>query len=491
MSTGEAGVHGIWRGRWTFILAATGSAVGLGNIWKFPYITGENGGGAFVLMYLLCILVAGIPVMMAEIMMGRKGRRSPIHTMQNLTHEFKAPKAFIGIGWMGAAAGFFILSFYSVIAGWTLAYAGKMAAGVFTGAGPEVATASFAALLASPWALMALHTLFLLLTGSIIALGVNRGLENGVQMLMPALFVMLILLFGYALTTPGFTQGWNFMFSFEPEKITGTSFVVALGHAFFTLSIGMGAIMAYGAYMPKKASLGKTVLAVALLDTLVALIAGLIIFPIVFSNGLEPGAGPGLIFQTLPIAFGSLPAGNLIGAMFFVLVLVAAWTSAISIAEPAVAWAVEKGFSRIQATVAVCGLAWLIGIGTVLSFNVISDKQVFVQVKTLDSQGEVLHSELHWYADVAALKASLPVQEERTYQVEGKTFFGMLDFLTSNIMMPLGGMLIALFAGWFMTRKSVADESRLQPSWLLSLWRFMLRVVSPLAIFYIFISGLL
>ena len=229
----------------------------------------------------------------------------------------------------------------------------------------------------------------------------------------------------------------------------------------------------------------------ALLDTLVALIAGLIIFPIVFSNGLEPGAGPGLIFQTLPIAFGSLPAGNLIGAVFFVLVLVAAWTSAISIAEPAVAWAVEKGFSRIQATVAVCGLAWLIGIGTVLSFNVISDKQVFVQVKTLDSQGEVLHSELHWYADVAALKASLPVQEERTYQVEGKTFFGMLDFLTSNIMMPLGGMLIALFAGWFMTRKSVADESRLQPSWLLSLWRFMLRVVSPLAIFYIFISGLL
>lgn len=491
MSTGDSGVHGIWKGRWTFILAATGSAVGLGNIWKFPYIAGENGGGAFVLMYLLCILVAGIPVMMAEIMLGRKGRYSPIHTMQRLTRELKAPKAFVGIGWMGAAAGFFILSFYSVIAGWTLAYAGKMATGVFAGAGPELAAASFAALLDSPWTLLGLHSLFLLLTGSIIALGVNRGLENGVQMLMPALFVMLILLFGYALTTPGFTQGWDFMFSFEPEKITGSSFVVALGHAFFTLSIGMGAIMAYGAYMPGQAPLGKTVIAVAILDTLVALIAGLIIFPIVFSHGLEPGAGPGLIFQTLPIAFGALPAGSLIGAVFFVLVLVAAWTSAISIAEPAVAWAVEKGISRVRATLVVCGLAWLIGIGTVLSFNVISDKQLFVQVKTLDAQGEVLDSKWHWYADVSGLQAVLPELENRSYQVEGKTFFGVLDFLTANIMMPLGGMLIALFAGWFMSRQSMAASASLRPAWLLLVWRFMLRVVSPAAIFYVFLSGLL
>src|SRR5690606_23045648 len=193
-----------------------------------------------------------------------------IDTMQKLVAEFKAPKAFIGIGWMGAAAGFFILSFYSVIAGWTLAYAGKMAAGAFFGAGPEVAAASFSASLDSPWTLMGLHSLFVRRACRIIALGVSRGLGNGVQRLMPSLVVMLVLLFGYALTTPGFAQRWDFMFSFEPEKITGTSFVVALGHAFFTLSIGMGAIMADGAYMPKTASLGKTVLAVGQPGTVVA-----------------------------------------------------------------------------------------------------------------------------------------------------------------------------------------------------------------------------
>ena len=490
MSHNDQGVHGVWRGRWTFILAATGSAVGLGNIWKFPYITGENGGGAFVLMYLLCILVAGIPVMMAEVMLGRKGRMSPIHTMQSLTREFDAPRAFSGIGWMGAVAGFFILSFYSVIAGWTLAYVGKMASGMFAGAGPELASASFGALLASPWTLLGLHTLFMLMTGTIIALGVHKGLENGVRLLMPALFVMLILLFGYALTTPGFAQGWNFMFSFEPEKLTSDSVVVALGHAFFTLSLGMGAIMAYGAYMPRKAPLGQTVVAVAVLDTLVALIAGLIIFPIVFSHGLEPASGPGLMFQTLPIAFGSLPAGSLIGAVFFVLVVIAAWTSAISIAEPAVAWSIEKGISRVKATVAVCGLAWLIGIGTVLSFNLLSNKQVFVQVSTQDESGAVIAQETHLYADVAQLQASLPTTEGITHTVSGKTLFGLLDFLTSNIMMPLGGVLIAVFAGWFMTRRAVSDEARLKPRWVFRIWMFMLRYVSPVAIFYVFLQGL-
>ena len=491
MSHNDQGVHGVWRGRWTFILAATGSAVGLGNIWKFPYITGENGGGAFVLMYLLCILVAGLPVMMAEVMLGRKGRMSPIHTMQSLTREFRAPRAFAGIGWMGAVAGFFILSFYSVIAGWTLAYVGKMASGMFAGAGAELASSSFAALLASPWTLLGLHTLFMLMTGTIIALGVHKGLENGVRLLMPALFVMLILLFGYALTTPGFAQGWDFMFSFEPEKLSGDSVVVALGHAFFTLSLGMGAIMAYGAYMPRKASLGKTVVAVAILDTLVALVAGLIIFPIVFSHGLEPAAGPGLMFQTLPIAFGSLPAGTLIGTAFFLLVVVAAWTSAISIAEPAVAWSIEKGVSRVKATLVVCGLAWLIGIGTVLSFNVLSDKQVWVQVETRDAAGGITEQTTHWYADVAELQASLPQAEGVTHSVSGKTFFDVLDFLTANIMMPLGGVLIAIFAGWFMSRKSVADEARLKTRWLFRVWRFMLRYVSPVAIFYVFLNGLL
>ncbi|MCA6064549.1 sodium-dependent transporter [Thalassolituus marinus] len=449
MTAKNQGIHGVWKNRWTFILAATGSAVGLGNIWKFPYITGENGGGAFVLMYLACILVAGIPVMMAEVLLGRRGRMSPIHTMEHETKEQKAPGIFAGLGWMGAVAGFFILSFYSVIAGWTLAYIGKMASGEFTQATADVAEASFSALLADPWMLLGLHTLFMVMTGAVIARGVKHGLEDGVRLLMPALFIMLLVLFGYALTTPGFMQGFNFLFSFDASKLNSDSIVVALGHSFFTLSLGMGAMMAYGAYMPGKASLTSTVVTVAVLDTLVALIAGLIIFPIVFTNNMEPAAGPGLMFQTLPIAFGALPAGSLIGTVFFVLVAIAAWSSAISIAEPAVAWAVEKGIPRGRATFLVCLLAWLVGILTVLSFNVMGD--------------------------VKFLKG---------------TVFDNLDFLTSNIMMPLGGVAIAVFVGWFMRRKDVAGEVKMKDKRLFRAWRFTLRYISPLAILYIFIKGL-
>ena len=450
MNSDKTGMHGVWSNRWTFILAATGSAVGLGNIWKFPYITGENGGGAFVLVYLVCILAAGIPVMMAEVLLGRKGRMSPINTMRQMTDEQNAPRFFRSIGWMGAVSGFFILSFYSVIAGWTLAYVVKMASGVFDGADAELAGNEFGGMLGSPGLLLLLHTLFIILTGIVISRGVHKGLENSVRLMMPLLFMMLILLFGYALTTPGFGAAIAFLFTVDFNKLSTTSVVVALGHSFFTLSLGMGAIMAYGAYMPKQASLGRTVLAVGFLDTLVALVAGVVVFSVVFSNGLEPGAGPGLMFQTLPVAFSALPAGDLIGTVFFILVAIAAWSSAISIAEPAVAWSVEKGISRGKATVVVCGLSWLLGFGTVLSFNEWSEVTLF-----------------------------------------GKTFFGTLDFLTSNILLPLGGILIAVFVGWFMSREAIGAEARIQSPVLFGLWMFMLRYVSPVAVGLIFINGLL
>ena len=497
MSADKRGMHGIWGSGWTFILAATGSAVGLGNIWKFPYITGENGGGAFVLMYLVCILIAGVPVMMAEVLLGRKGRMSPIHTMQAMARENNAPRLFSGIGWMGAVSGFFILSFYSVIAGWTLAYVGKLASGEFAGATGEVAKASFGGLLSDPWMLLGLHTFFMLMTGFVIARGVKHGLEDSVRLLMPMLFLMLILLLGYSITTPGFVQGWDFLFTFDFSKLTTHSVVVALGHAFFTLSLGMGAIMAYGAYMPAQASLGKTILAVAFLDTLVALVAGLIIFPIVFSHGLEPASGPGLIFQTLPIAFGALPGGTLIGTVFFVLVVIAAWSSAISIAEPAVAWAVENGFSRAKATFGVCFLAWLLGIGSVLSFNDWGDEQFFVTetiattVADASTGEEIQSSEsvFHLYANTTELNAE-PLADGAERSVKGKTFFDLLDFITANVMMPLGGVFIAIFVGWFMSRESVAAEARVKSPLLFNIWRFMVRYISPVAIFIIFVEGL-
>lgn len=449
MKAAETGMHGVWINRWTFILAATGSAVGLGNIWKFPYITGENGGGAFVLMYLVCILAAGIPVMMAEVLLGRKGRMSPIHTMQQMTSEEGAPHLFRGIGWMGAVSGFFILSFYSVIAGWTLIYVVKMLAGDFHNVSGEGAGEIFGGLLGDPVLLTILHSIFMLMTGFVIARGVHKGLEDGVRMMMPLLFLMLILLLGYSLTTSGFSEAVSFLFSFDAAHLTKESVVVALGHSFFTLSLGMGAIMTYGAYMPSQASLGKTILAVGFLDTLVALVAGLIVFSVVFTNGMEPGAGPGLMFQTLPLAFSGLPGGQWIGAAFFILVAIAAWSSALSIAEPAVAWAVEKGWSRLQATGVVCGFAWLLGLGTVLSFNEWSEFTIF-----------------------------------------GKTFFDSLDFLTANILLPLGGILIAIFVGWYMRVDSIRAEARVKNPAVFALWRFMLRYVSPLAVAVIFLHGL-
>jgi NSS family neurotransmitter:Na+ symporter len=256
-------------------------------------------------------------------------------------------------------------------------------------------------------------------------------------------------LFGYSLTTPGFMQGFHFLFDFDASKLTTESIVVALGHSFFTLSLGMGAIMAYGAYMPAKQSLGKTIMWVGVLDTAVALVAGMIIFAIVFSNGLEPSAGPGLMFVSLPIAFGGMPGGIFFGTVFFILVSIAAWSSAISIAEPAVAWAVEKGFTRLTASLAICGFAWFLGLGTVLSFN-----------------------------------------EWAEYKLFGKTFFDTLDFLTSNIMLPLGGLLIAVFVGWFMSSDMIKNEMKMKNDTLFNVWRFVVRFISPVAIALIFINGL-
>lgn len=447
----QKSIHGLWRNHWLFILAATGSAVGLGNIWKFPYITGENGGGAFVLVYLICIALIGIPVMIAEATLGRMGRQSPINTMQALVKDQGANRLWKGIGWMGALAGFLILSFYSVIAGWALAYVFRMGGGVFDGATAESVGETFGALVSNPEVLFAWHTVFMVLTIAIVARGVNKGLEKAISILMPLLFVILIILLGYSLNTEGFAAGFDFLFSFDFSKITSESIITALGHAFFTLSLGMGAIMAYGAYMPSNVSVGKTVLTVAVLDTIIALVAGLVIFPIVFSNGLEAGAGPGLLFQTLPLAFSQMPGGTLFGTMFFILVVFAALSSAISLGEPVVAWAVEKqGISRAKAAIIIGIITWILGIGTVLSFNVWSEYTLF-----------------------------------------GKTFFDTLDFLTANIMLPLGGLLIAIFAGWIMREKDVANAVRMESPVIYKIWRFILKFIAPVAVTIVLINGLI
>ena len=295
MALGSDSNHPTWSNRWLFVLAAAGSAVGLGNIWKFPYIAGENGGGAFVLIYLVCVFLVGIPILISEVMLGRKGRSSPIHSMRKLADLAGRSKRWAIIGWLGVLAGFIILSYYAVIAGWALKYIWLTAEGTFQGATGEVASAAFNDLLASPMQLVLWQTVFLAITIWIIGKGVGAGLERAIRWFMPTLFLLLLVLLGYAINSDGFDQGLSFMIDLKFDQVSAETWLVAMGQAFFTLSLGMGAMMAYGAYVPEKTSIGSTVIIIALLDTVVAVSAGLVIFPIVFANGLEAAQGPGLL----------------------------------------------------------------------------------------------------------------------------------------------------------------------------------------------------
>ena len=355
MALQQKGMHGTWASRWTFIMAATGSAVGLGNMWKFPYVAGINGGGAFVLVYLGCILLIGVPVMMSEVLIGRHGRQSPVNSMKETVTDSNANSKWRYVGWIGVLAGLLILSFYAVIAGWALDYILLMSSGELQGVNGSGAGAAFENLLASPLRLILWQTVFLGLCVAVVIGGVKKGLGLAVETLMPLLFVMLIILLGFSFFKGNFQAAFDFLFSFNLDALSWRGVLEAMGQAFFTLSIGMGAIMAYGAYMPQDANIGKTVLIVAFFDSAVAIISGLIIFSIVFATpGLEPSAGPGLMFISLPVAFGSISGGLLIGATFFILVSIAAWSSAISLLEPCVAWLMElKNLSRAKANLII------------------------------------------------------------------------------------------------------------------------------------------
>ncbi len=441
-------LHGHWSSRMAFILAVTGSAVGLGNIWRFPYVVGENGGGAFVLVYLACVVVIGMPVMMSEILLGRRGRRNPIATMALLGSEEGNSTRWSVVGAMGVLAGVLILSYYAVIGGWTLAYVIKSGTGAFADAGAEIVRAIRDDFLGS-WTKVALyHAIFMGLTIFVVARGVERGLEQAVRFMVPALLVLMLILLGYSITSGYFGQGVSFLFSPDWGKLTWDTVLEAMGQAFFTLSIGMGAVMAYGAYLPEETSIPGSAAAVAMADTSIALLAGLVIFPIVFANGMDPGSGPGLVFVTLPLAFGQLPGGVFFATIFFVLLTFAAWTSAISLMEPAVAWIMERfSKTRAQAAVMIGGLIWALGFGTVLSFNVLAD-----------------------------------------FKFWRGTIFDNLDHLTLNIMLPLGGVLIVFFAGWIMCRNSSAEELG-GAGTIYKLWRFLARVVAPVGILFVFLKA--
>lgn len=448
--------RGFWSSRLAFILAATGSAVGLGNIWKFPYITGENGGGAFVLVYLICIAAVGIPIMMAEVLIGRRGGHSPVNSLRLITERDRLHPMWKLVGAIGVLAGFLILSFYSVIGGWALSYIGTSASGQFTGQTADTVGAIFSGLLNDPMTLLTWHTLFMALVMAVVARGVRSGLERATSILMPSLFVLLLVMVGYAMTSGHFSEALSFLFQPDFSKLTTSGVLEALGHAFFTLSLGMAVMMAYGSYLPKNVSIAKASITVSIMDTGVALLAGLAIFPIVFANGLEPGAGPGLIFQTLPLAFGQMPMGSLFGTLFFVLLVFAAWTSGISLLEPMVEWLEEqKGMNRTLSTL-IAGLAcWILGIASILSLNL--------------------------WSDIAPLGMFTAF--------EGKTIFDLLDYLTANILLPLGGLLVAVMVGWFMSKQALQNELSLSAG-SFRLWHNTLKFVTPIAVLVVFFYNL-
>ena len=443
-------LHGSWSSRWVFIFAATGSAIGLGNIWKFPYMVGEHGGGGFVLMYLACLLFVGAPLMMAEVILGRRSRRSPVNAVAAAAEDASVSTQWRWVGFMSIVAGFLIFSFYSVVAGWVLQYVMASSEGELINLGYSQASELFNSMLTDPEAMFGWHTLFVLVVMSIVAAGVVHGLERAIRILMPVLFALLIVLLGYAATSGHFAQAWTYLFGFSNPVLTWDGALAALGHAFFTLSLGMGAIMMYGAYMPRRASIGGAVLTVAALDTVVALSASLIIYPIVFAAGVDPAMGPRLMFVTLPVAFDLVPGGQVIAVMFFSLVALAAVSSAISLVEPAVVWLIEYlAIGRLLACALVGSMGWLLGTAALTSFNVLSDLQLF-----------------------------------------DRNIYDLLDFITANVLLPLTGILIALFVGWRANRRNLKEELSASNSLLFNVWYTLIRYVAPVAIGIVFLQNL-
>ncbi len=443
--------HASWSSRWTFILAAAGSAVGLGNIWKFPYIAGENGGGAFVIVYIFCIVIVALPIMVAEVTLGRMGKKSPVNTIRDLIQSSDAQKSFNIIGWMGVSAGLLILSYYAVIAGWALSYIEHMISGNFHNINAENAGLVFDNLLKDKNELIFWQSLFMLMTVIVVIFGINKGLGLAAQILMPLLFILLIglLIFGYQ--QGDLAKAFSFLFGFNFESLSWKAVLVALGHAFFTLSIGMGAMMTYGVYMPEDSRVFSNVLMVGILDTLVALIAGLVIFSIVFVNpGIESSAGPGLMFVSLPVAFGNMLGGLIFGTIFFVLVTLAAWSSSISLIEPAIAYLIEsRKCTRLVASLALGFIAWIFGLGSVFSFNIWAEEKI-----------------------------------------AGFNFFELIDFITANIMLPLSGLLVAILIGWKIKSKMVEDQLLADSPKLFSTWKWAIKFISPIAVIVVLVMGI-
>ena len=436
------------------ILASAGSAVGLGNIWRFPYETGENGGAAFIIIYLGCVLLMGVPIMVAEFLIGRHSRSNTAGAYQRL-----APGTpWKWVGRMGVLAGFLILSYYTVVAGWTLEFIYEAATNSFAGKTAEGFIASFDSFVANPWRPLIWLIVFMLMTHFIIVRGVEKGIEKSAKIMMPALFILLIILAICSISLPGSSAGINFLFKPDFSQLDSNAFLSAMGQAFFSLSLGMGCLCTYASYFKSDTQLPKTALSVATIDTLVAILAGTIIFPAAFSVGITPDAGPSLLFITLPNvfqqAFGNIPVlAILLSVMFYILLAVAALTSTISLHEVVTAYLHEEfKMSRKNAAWIVTGCCTVLGVFCSLSLGV-----------------------------------------GKEYTLFGMTLFDLFDYVTAKLMMPIGGFLIAIFTGWYLDKKIVWDEITNQGSLKPIIYKtliFLLKYFAPIAILLIFTNEL-
>ena len=442
--------HSQWSSRIGFMLAAAGSAVGLGNIWKFPYMAGQMGGSVFVLTYLVCMFVIGLPILVTEWLIGRRGQKNPIHTMEDVAKAEGHSANWRWVGIIGVLGSFLILSFYSVIGGWATDYIFLAGKGTFLGMNGEGTNRIFSEFLGSVNHLLIWHTVFMFATAVIVAMGVSGGLERSCKIMMPGLGLLLIGLVVYAavVSGPAFGQAFSFLFTPNWSALTGEAVLAALGHAFFSLSLGMGIMMAYGSYLGKDVNLISTARTVVILDVIVAILSGLAIFPLVFANGLQPGKGAGLIFVTLPIAFGNMTGGTILGVLFFIFLTFAALTSSISLLDPTVELLEEKTpLGRKSATLLSSVVIWALGVACVLSFN-----------------------------------------EWQNVTLFGKNIFDLLDYFTSKLMLPLTGLGTIIFAGWMMHQETIRRELNLSPT-LFAGWKFLCRIVIPIAVIFILIYG--
>jgi NSS family neurotransmitter:Na+ symporter len=445
-----------WSGRIGFMLATVGSAVGIGSIWKFPYEVGSNGGSAFVAFYILGLALVVVPLMFAEFAIGHRGRGDPVSSIAAVAGNPANGRWWGLAGLVGILTGFLILSFYAVIGGWTLAYAVQTAVGGLPPARPAAVQAQYDALLAAPLRMLSYHALFVATTAGIVSRGVSGGIEAACKVLMPLLTALMLMLAVYAIVQGNLAAALSFLFQLDLEKVTAQVALEALGLGFFSIGVGLGLMITYAAYSGAGINLKQIAVVSVLADTAISLLAGLAVFPIVFAYGLDPASGAGLVFVTLPLAFAQMPLGTLAAFGFYVLLFVAALASAISMLELVVALLMRRfEMRRSTASALAAGFCFLAGIATVFSFNVWAN----------------------WHP-LGGLA-----------RFESATVFDLLDYLTSNILLPLGGLAMAVFAGWAVPDRMLVEELDLTPAGGRIL-RVILRYIAPAAILAAAMSAL-